>query len=120
MRQISTVNHSSLYLIASIIQDPNTATHILHGPMEDIDSVEEEWFRTLEKRDGRVLIHWWYYPDSYDSWLPETEQFMAEPEEPPLHDGPWHITSRWLQESVKYNEWMNEEDYEIDEDLVCI
>ncbi|KAJ2960467.1 hypothetical protein NQZ79_g4179 [Umbelopsis isabellina] len=97
---------------ASITQDSNDATHILHGAMEDIDSIEEEWFRTLEKRDGRVLIHWWYYPDSYDTWLPETEQFMADPEEPPVHEGAWNITSRWLQESVKYNEWMNEEDYE--------
>jgi SWI/SNF related-matrix-associated actin-dependent regulator of chromatin subfamily C len=69
--------------------------------MEDIESGEEEWFRTLEKRDGRVLIHWWYYPDSYDTWLPESQQFMADPEEPPSHEGPWNITARWLQESVK-------------------
>ncbi|KAI9289751.1 hypothetical protein BC943DRAFT_315067 [Umbelopsis sp. AD052] len=97
---------------ANVVSDASKATHVLHGSMEDIDNGEEEWFRTLEKRDGRVLIHWWYYPDSYDTWLPESQQFMADPEEPPTHEGPWNITARWLQESVKYNEWMNEEDYE--------
>lgn len=61
-------------------------------------------------------MHWWYYPDSYDSWLPQTDQF-ADPEEPPVHQGAWHIATRWLQDSVLFNELMNEEDYEeLDED----
>jgi SWI/SNF related-matrix-associated actin-dependent regulator of chromatin subfamily C len=111
----TTSYHSKYFtfiFLANIVSDVSKATHVLHGSMEDIDNGEEEWFRTLEKRDGRVLIHWWYYPDSYDTWLPESQQFMADPEEPPTHEGSWNITARWLQESVKYNEWMNEEDYE--------
>lgn len=97
--------------LVQVVDEPSQATHVLYGPLHQYDSAEEEWFRTLEKKDGRVLVHWWYYPDSYDSWLPQTDQF-ADPEEPPNHKGPWHITARWLQDSAKFNEQMNEEDYE--------
>ncbi|OZJ06071.1 hypothetical protein BZG36_01066 [Bifiguratus adelaidae] len=87
------------------------STHILHA-LPDDDDMDEEWFRTLEKRDGKVLVHWWYYPDSYDQWLPQSEQFIADPEDPPEHTGAWHVSLRWLKDSQKFNEWMNEEDYE--------
>lgn len=97
-------------------EEEQEATHVLHGPLHQYEPGEEEWFRTLEKRDHNVLVHWWYYPDSYDSWLPQTDQF-ADPEEPPVHQGAWHIATRWLQDSVLFNELMNEEDYEeLDED----
>lgn len=84
---------------------------MLYGPLHQYGGNEEEWFRTLEKKENKVLVHWWYHPDSYDSWLVQTDQF-ADPEEAPDHNGPWHIISRWLQDSVKFNELMNEEDYE--------
>ena len=97
-------------------EEEQEATHVLHGPLHQYEPGEEEWFRTLEKRDHNVLVHWWYYPDSYDSWLPQTDQF-ADPEEAPVHHGAWHIATRWLQDSVLFNELMNEEDYEeLDED----
>ncbi|KAI9493464.1 hypothetical protein BDB00DRAFT_823167 [Zychaea mexicana] len=94
-----------------VLDDASEATHILHGPLHEYEVGEEEWFRTLEKRDRNVLVHWWYFPDSYDSWLPQTDQF-ADPEEAPEHHGAWNIATRWLQDSVKYNELVNEEDYE--------
>lgn len=58
------------------------------------------------------LIHVWYRPDSYDSWLPAKD--FADPEpEPPAKDGqPWLVATRWLRDSMRYNELMNEEDYE--------
>ena len=92
----------------------STASHVLFPspPAEDDD---EDWFRPLEKRDRRAFVHWWYYPDSYDSWIPDSEA-VAEPEPAPLHKGPWLLTARWLEDSAKYNELMNEEDYELPED----
>ncbi|RCH86657.1 hypothetical protein CU098_002027, partial [Rhizopus stolonifer] len=98
---------------ATFVQDKNEATHILHGKLHEYnkDGIEEDWFRTLEKDGNMVLVHWWYYPDSFDSWLPQTQQF-ADPEEPPEHTGPWRINVRWLQDTVRFNEFMNEEDYE--------
>lgn len=35
-----------------------------------------------------------------------------DPEPVPEHTGPWNISTRWIRDSEKYNEWMNEEDYE--------
>ncbi|KAI7849914.1 hypothetical protein BDC45DRAFT_573424 [Circinella umbellata] len=106
-----TITNLAKKIHLQVVDDIEGATHILHGPLHEYDAVEEEWFRTLEKRENNVLVHWWYFPDSYDSWLPQTDQF-ADPEEAPVHEGSWHISTRWLQDSVKYNELMNEEDYE--------
>lgn len=99
------------------MENKDEATHILHGRLHEYkDNAEEDWFRTLEKDGSMVLVHWWYYPDSFDSWLPQTEQF-ADPEEPPEHTGAWKILVRWLQDTERFNEYMNEEDYEdIDDD----
>ncbi|CAJ0839761.1 7062_t:CDS:2 [Entrophospora sp. SA101] len=64
------------------------ATHIIHES-NDNDYQDEDWFRTLEKKDGKVLVHWWYYPDSYDTWVEETSDH-ADPEPPPINNGPWN------------------------------
>nr|CAG8484458.1 12971_t:CDS:2 [Entrophospora candida] len=87
------------------------ATHIIHES-NDNDYQDEDWFRTLEKKDGKVLVHWWYYPDSYDTWVEETSDH-ADPEPPPINNGPWNVGDRWITDSIKFNEWVNEEDYEL-------
>lgn len=70
----------------------------------------------LSKGREVSLIHVWYRPDSYDSWLPAAD--FADPEpEPPAKDGqPWLVATRWLRDSIRYNELMNEEDYEKEDD----
>ncbi|KAF9151869.1 hypothetical protein BG015_006113 [Linnemannia schmuckeri] len=93
--------------------DIQHATHVVHHSSEELESPEgEEWLRTLEKKDGKVLVHYWYYPDSYDEWLLETTSEFMDPEPVPEHSGAWSISTRWIRDSDKYNEWMNEEDYE--------
>ncbi|KAG0337496.1 hypothetical protein BG004_007618 [Podila humilis] len=97
----------------STVTDLKQATHIIHHSTEELESPEgEEWLRTLEKKDGKVLVHYWYYPDSYDEWLLETTSEFMDPEPVPEHAGAWNISTRWIRDSEKYNEWMNEEDYE--------
>ncbi|KAG0205966.1 hypothetical protein BGX28_002516 [Mortierella sp. GBA30] len=97
----------------SIVSAISQATHVIHHSSEEPESPEgEEWLRTLEKKDGKVLVHYWYYPDSYDEWLPETSSEFMDPEPVPEHTGAWNISARWVRDSEKYNEWMNEEDYE--------
>jgi SWI/SNF related-matrix-associated actin-dependent regulator of chromatin subfamily C len=91
-----------------------TATHVLH-PTPPAEDDGEEYFRALAKRDRRALVHWWYYPDSYDSWVPDSDT-IEDPEAAPAHKGAWHVTARWLEDSAKYNELMNEEDYELPTD----
>lgn len=100
---------------AFYVEDKSEATHILYGKLHEYSTdgaAEEDWFRTLEKDGPLVLVHWWYYPDSFDEWLPQKQQF-ADPEEAPEHTGPWRLNVRWLQDTVRFNEIMNEEDYEV-------
>ncbi|KAF9977239.1 hypothetical protein BGZ73_006602 [Actinomortierella ambigua] len=100
----------------TVVTDASQATHIVHPSTEELESPEgEEWLRTLDKKDGKVLVHYWYYPDSYDEWLPENIDFM-DPEPAPEHSGAWSVSTRWIRDSAKYNEWMNEEDYEPGQD----
>ncbi|EDO49454.1 predicted protein, partial [Nematostella vectensis] len=94
----------------NIVDDKTSATHIVHACPPPLP--EEDWLRPLKKNEGQVLVHWWYYPDSYDTWVPSTD-VLDEPQPEPDHKGPWEVTGRWLTDLEKYNEWMNEEDYEI-------
>ncbi|KAI9503376.1 hypothetical protein BX070DRAFT_225315 [Coemansia spiralis] len=104
-----------------VVDSQEDATHVVDnievkGSFSDVaggDSEREDvWFRTLEKRDSQVLVHWWYTPDSYDAWLPAEPPYNAEPEDAAERTGTWHVSLQWLEDSSKFNELMNEEDYE--------
>eukprot|EP00850_Spirogloea_muscicola_P000936 SM000003S11181 [mRNA] locus=s3:1465428:1471766:- [translate_table: standard] len=91
-------------------------SHILYPdpPAEPDANPDSEWIRTLEVQGNFARVHWWYYPDSYDEWLPLGD-VEGEAEEETLHKGPWHLHLRWLRDSCLYNEWMNELDYVLEE-----
>ncbi len=94
------------------------ATHVVEhkheaDPDEDPDL---EYLRTIEHRDKMNLVHWWYYPDSYDTWLPATEVQGEQPDPDPPHLGVWRVSPRYLTDLEMYNEWMNELDYEIEDE----
>eukprot|EP00051_Salpingoeca_urceolata_P001929 m.45282 g.45282 ORF g.45282 m.45282 type:complete len:848 (+) comp11769_c0_seq2:337-2880(+) len=93
------------------------ATHIVLPPMHTYDPAEEEWLRPLRREQDKTLVHYWYFPDSYDTWVPSTE-VKDEPDPPSPHTGPWVVSARWVQDMDRFNEYMNEEDYEIDSDEV--
>jgi SWI/SNF related-matrix-associated actin-dependent regulator of chromatin subfamily C len=93
-----------------LTDDGKGATHIIHSPPPPIP--EEDWLRPLLKQSNTVLVHWWYYPDSYDTWVPSNE-VDEEPEPPPTQRKQWEVNARWLLDLDVFNEWMNEEDYEI-------
>lgn len=63
-------------------------------------------------------MHWWYYPDSYDSWIPSSEVDGSEAEEQPPLKGPWHVQARFIVDLEKFNEWPNELDYEVPDDMI--
>lgn len=70
-------------------------------------------------------VHFWFYPDSYDQWYadsslsgrgkspwaPHTSMFLKPGWDP---KEPYTVRARWLRDSHKFNEWMNELDYEFD------
>lgn len=50
---------------------------------------------------------------SYDTVIPLSEVSGASPEPTPPTPKQWWVSSRWLTDSDQFNEWMNEEDYEL-------
>ncbi|KAG7499859.1 SWI/SNF complex subunit SMARCC1-like [Solea senegalensis] len=75
---------------------------------------EDEWMRPVMRKDKHVLVHWGMHPDSYDSWLSSSD-VEGEVEEPPHQDRPWRVHASWVLDTDVFNEWMNEEDYWVDE-----
>lgn len=49
-----------------VVDDEDEATHIVF-PI--VDPLPEEYARVAFKRDKHVMLHWYYLPDSYDSWV---------------------------------------------------
>ena len=79
-----------------------------------------EWIRVIRKRGkDHFLIHRIFTPDSQDEWLTDVE---IDDEAAGLNDDGnnqsgsdiWEITANWLLDTDTYNEWMNQEDYEVD------
>lgn len=99
----------------TVVLNEKEATHVIvQKADEETDFTEDEFVRTIEHRENKVLVHWWYYPDSYDEWLPQTE-IQGQEDPPAKHEGAWYLTSRFVTDSAKFNEWMNELDYEPEE-----
>lgn len=53
------------------------------------------------------------YNYSYETVIPSSELGGVTVETPPTKQKQWWVSSRWLTDSDIYNEWMNEEDYEL-------
>lgn len=98
----------------SITDNEDSATHIC---FDVVDPLEEEYGRPLFKRDKMVMMHWYYFPSSFDSWVnmePALDN-MNNIDSPSPRTGPWRVSYSWLLDTEQYNEWMMEEDYEVDE-----
>lgn len=52
-----------------ITTEENDATHIIYP---EVDALPDDYARPLFKRGKNVMIHWYYFPESYDSWVPNT------------------------------------------------
>ncbi|KAJ3597349.1 hypothetical protein NHX12_000877 [Muraenolepis orangiensis] len=96
----------------SITEEKSKATHHIYpSPTQQED---EEWLRPVMRKDKQVLVHWGMSPDSYDTWVPVGE-VDGDVEDPPGAERPWKVHAKWVLDTDAYNEWMNEEDYEVDE-----
>ncbi|CAO1637945.1 unnamed protein product [Parajaminaea phylloscopi] len=97
--------------------DAAQATHVLHPsttpPVSPSGTTSPDYHRTLARSANgkQSLVHVWYRPDSHDTWLPSGA--FADPEPEPEQKDRWDLESRWLRDGVRYNELMNEEDYEL-------
>ncbi|XP_072317390.1 SWI/SNF complex subunit SMARCC1 isoform X2 [Eucyclogobius newberryi] len=96
----------------SITEDKSKATHLIYPSPPQ--SEEEEWLRPVLKKDKQMLVHWGGFPDSYDTWMSANE-VDGDVEDPPNNDRPWKVHAKWVLDTDAFNEWMNEEDYEMDD-----
>ncbi|GAB0092331.1 SWI/SNF complex subunit SMARCC2 [Sergentomyia squamirostris] len=96
-----------------LTEDEEEATHIIY-PV--VDPLPEEYARPAFKRDKNVMMHWYYLPDSYDSWLVNNFDLPdLVPDNLPSPGDRWRVCALWVLHLDQYNEWMTEEDYEVDE-----
>eukprot|EP00055_Hartaetosiga_balthica_P016239 m.101425 g.101425 ORF g.101425 m.101425 type:complete len:1017 (+) comp9062_c7_seq14:495-3545(+) len=93
------------------------ATHIIvNYPSEDPSEGPNEWVRPVRKYGSFCVAHFWYFPDSYNTILRkkdvdgDVEEFQPKPF--------YNVNAYWLVHTDKYNEFMNEDDYE--EDAVAV
>uniref|UniRef100_A0A8C3TB54 SWI/SNF related, matrix associated, actin dependent regulator of chromatin subfamily c member 2 n=1 Tax=Chelydra serpentina TaxID=8475 RepID=A0A8C3TB54_CHESE len=94
----------------TVTEDRNNASHVVFPVPSNLE--EEEWVRPVMKRDKQVLLHWGYFPDSYDTWIPASE-IEASVEDAPTPEKPRKVHAKWILDTDTFNEWMNEEDYEV-------
>jgi hypothetical protein len=88
------------------------ATHIVEPDLTPPEE-EDDYVRIIERKPTQCLVHWWYYPDSYENWIPSSEVEGEDTDPDFERAGPWTVTSRWLTDTEFFNEWMNELDYEV-------
>ncbi|KAG7264409.1 hypothetical protein CRUP_014318 [Coryphaenoides rupestris] len=96
----------------SVTEDKSSGSHLVVPIPTSLE--EEEWVRPVMKRDKQVLLHWGYFPDSYDTWISASE-VEAAVEDPPTPEKPKKVHAKWILDLDQYNEWMTEEDYEVGE-----
>uniref|UniRef100_A0A8C3LZI4 SWI/SNF related, matrix associated, actin dependent regulator of chromatin subfamily c member 1 n=1 Tax=Chrysolophus pictus TaxID=9089 RepID=A0A8C3LZI4_CHRPC len=80
----------------TVTEEKSKATHHVYPSPTSMD--DDEWLRPVMKKDKQVLVHW-----------------DAEIEDPPIPEKPWKVHAKWILDTDIFNEWMNEEDYEVDE-----
>ncbi|XP_075348280.1 SWI/SNF complex subunit SMARCC1 [Mycteria americana] len=96
----------------TVTEEKSKATHHVYPSPTSTD--DDEWLRPVMKKDKQVLVHWGFFPDSYDTWV-HANEIDAEIEDPPIPEKPWKVHAKWILDTDIFNEWMNEEDYEVDE-----
>lgn len=118
----------------AVVSSEDGATHVIDWN-EDVDSSPDntdDFIRILEVRGtseaaqaandsksaGSALVHWWYYPDSYNEWIPDSEFNSSDaPDLASLHTptrSKWYVCCRYILDCDIFNEWGNPADYEIE------
>lgn len=99
----------------SVTKNDDDATHVIHPKVE---FNTELYCRPVFKRGDRCLVHFMQMPDSCDNWglcYPEEEFEPGDAPEERMEQ--YNVMADWVYdgEAEGFNEWMNEEDYEVEE-----
>jgi len=108
---------------AAVVESPDDASHRIEpdpaGAARD-EAPEDGHFRQTERREvaGKpsARVHYWYYPDSYDEWLPleDIDQGADADVQSLPEKSRWVVHKRWVDDLQLYNEFMVESDYEVE------
>lgn len=104
----------------SVTSNVSEASHVIdYDPEVDVlpERLTEEFIRPLEIHGSTAVIHWWYYPDSYDECIPAIDVDLSELPESTLshvNKATWKVCCRFIRDVTQFNEWGNEYDYEIE------
>ncbi len=115
---------------SQIVDKPEEADHIVYPPSIDeqqhldVATQRIEYIRVVKKRGkDSILVHRLYTPDSQDYWINNLE---IDDDAAGLNDSGnnssggdiWEVTANWLIHTDTFNEWMNQEDYEVDAESI--
>lgn len=97
---------------ANVVEEKDTATHLIY--QASVSKPDNEHCTPLQEWNGNTLVHWWYTPPSYNTWiandqLPSNKLLGNVKNE----KSKWKISNEWLEQSFKFNEWMLEWDYQL-------
>eukprot|EP00094_Tigriopus_californicus_P005291 TCALIF_05101-PA protein Name:"Similar to SMARCC2 SWI/SNF complex subunit SMARCC2 (Homo sapiens)" AED:0.04 eAED:0.04 QI:0/0.66/0.57/0.85/1/1/7/277/1078 len=99
----------------TLTEDETEATHILY-PAAEGDT--EIYCRPVFKKGDKCMVHFYRMPESRDNYgtcYPPEEKEPMEFGEEPIREEQYHVSLEWLMEMEEYNEFMTEEDFEVDE-----
>uniref|UniRef100_A0AAR2LD61 SWI/SNF related, matrix associated, actin dependent regulator of chromatin, subfamily c, member 2 n=1 Tax=Pygocentrus nattereri TaxID=42514 RepID=A0AAR2LD61_PYGNA len=98
----------------SVTEDKQSSSHVvvpIPASLEEGESLRTERFEMdLEFYIDSYKI----YFSIYDTWISASE-VEAVVEDPPSPEKPRKVHAKWILDLDQYNEWMNEEDYEVGE-----
>jgi len=61
--------------------------------------VLDNYIRPVFKRERNTMLHWWYTPDSYDTWV--TEPYIdLEIDDKYDPGGAWEVSSMYLLKDI--------------------
>lgn len=75
----------------TLVETEDDATHIIYRIPESAKADgAADYLRPVMRRDRNALVHWWYCPDSYDTWVSDfsLEIDIDDKYEP---DGAWEV-----------------------------
>lgn len=111
-------------VLGVVVENVEDASHIVVSQSVMDPEDKECYYRILDQRGSKAFVHWWYRPDSYDTWMvfggggyqtgnASSEKAKIMPSLFLPKSGVWTLSVEWLYLSEKYNEWMNEGDFEL-------
>ena len=95
----------------TVVEDQAQATHIVefNEAVDGVRGEEADYLRTLTIRADANLaqVHWWYFPDSYDEWIPLADVEGNLPEADPVGKGAKRVCCRFVKDVAVFNEHLS-------------